>query len=179
MAEEQQAPKTQTSEKQTPEEQSPQNPITFHAQYVKDFSFENPNAPASVAMQTRPEIDINVDVQARAGGDDTNPMHEVTLKISVSARAELDGSEKQTFVTELDYAGLVTLTGVPEEHTLPVLLIEVPRILFPFARKIIADATVDGGFPPLMMHPIDFAALFKRKYVDNQARTAEGTGTVN
>ena len=161
------------------EQQAPQNPIAFHAQYVKDLSFENPNAPASVAMQTKPEIDINVDVHARAGGDDGNPMHEVTLKIKVSAKAELDGAEKQTFIIELDYAGLVTLNGVPEEHKLPVLLIEVPRILFPFARKIVADATVDGGFPPLMMHPIDFAALFKRKYVDNQAQTAEATGTVN
>ncbi|AUG54680.1 protein-export chaperone SecB [Thalassospira marina] len=144
------------------------NPITIHAQYIKDLSFENPNAPESVALQQQPKINIDVDVQARTTEDQR--LHEVVLKIDVQAEV----AEKVAFIAELQYGAVVTL-NVPDEHRLPVLLIEVPRLLFPYARKIIGDLTADGGFPPLMMHPIDFADLFRKKY----AQAAESTPAGN
>jgi preprotein translocase subunit SecB len=124
------------------------------AQYVKDLSFENPNSPASLQMQGQPKIEINVNVNARAGGQD---MYEVELKVEASARAPDD---KLAFQVELLYAGLFRLTGAPQEAIEPFLIVEAPRILFPFARRVIADVVRDGGFPPLMLEPIDFGGLY-------------------
>ena len=124
------------------------------AQYVKDLSFENPNAPGSLQMQGQPKIEINVNVNARAGGQD---MYEVELKVEASARAPDD---KLAFQVELLYAGLFRLTGAPQEAIEPFLIVEAPRILFPFARRVIADVVRDGGFPPLMLEPIDFGGLY-------------------
>ncbi len=140
------------------EEQKPAgNPITIHTQYIKDLSFENPNAPESVALQQQPKINIDVDVEARTTQD--QKLHEVTVKINVKA----DVADKVAFIAELQYGAVVTL-NVADEHRLPVLLIEVPRMLFPYVRKIISDLTADGGFPPLMMQQIDFADLFRKKF---------------
>lgn len=140
------------------EEQKPTgNPITIHTQYIKDLSFENPNAPESVALQQQPKINIDVDVEARTTQD--QKLHEVTVKINVKA----DVADKVAFIAELHYGAVVTL-NVADEHRLPVLLIEVPRMLFPYVRKIISDLTADGGFPPLMMQQIDFADLFRKKF---------------
>lgn len=140
------------------EEQKPTgNPITIHTQYIKDLSFENPNAPESVALQQQPKINIDVDVEARTTQD--QKLHEVTVKINVKA----DVADKIAFIAELQYGAVVTL-NVADEHRLPVLLIEVPRMLFPYVRKIISDLTADGGFPPLMMQQIDFADLFRKKF---------------
>ena len=140
------------------EEQKPAgNPITIHTQYIKDLSFENPNAPESVALQQQPKINIDVDVEARTTQD--QKLHEVTVKINVKA----DVADKVAFIAELQYGAIVTL-NVADEHRLPVLLIEVPRMLFPYVRKIISDLTADGGFPPLMMQQIDFADLFRKKF---------------
>ena len=140
------------------EEQKPAgNPITIHPQYIKDLSFENPNAPESVALQQQPKINIDVDVEARTTQD--QKLHEVTVKINVKA----DVADKVAFIAELQYGAVVTL-NVADEHRLPVLLIEVPRMLFPYVRKIISDLTADGGFPPLMMQQIDFADLFRKKF---------------
>jgi preprotein translocase subunit SecB len=124
------------------------------AQYVKDLSFENPNAPASLQMQGQPKIEVNVNVNARSGGQD---MYEVELKIDASARTP-EGT--LAFQVELLYAGLFRLTGAPEEAIEPFLIVEAPRILFPFARRVIADSVRDGGFPPLMLEPIDFGSLY-------------------
>jgi preprotein translocase subunit SecB len=134
------------------------------AQYVKDLSFENPNAPRSFQAQGQPQIEINVNVQARRAGDD---MYEVDLKIEASAKA--DG--QTSFIVDLLYGGLFGLRNVPDEALEPFLIVEAPRILFPFARRIIADATRDGGFPPLLLEPIDFAALYMAQ---RQAQTGEG-----
>ena len=125
------------------------------AQYVKDLSFENPNAPGSLQMQGQPKIEINVNVNARAGGQD---MYEVELKIEASARVQETG--QLAFQVELLYAGLFRLTGAPQEAIEPFLIVDAPRILFPFARRVIADAVRDGGFPPLMLEPIDFGGLY-------------------
>ncbi len=130
--------------------------VAILTQYVKDLSFENPNAPASLQTEGQPQIEVNVGVNARRANDS---MFEVELKISATATS----GEITSFMVELLYAGLFGLTNVPEEAIEPFLIIEAPRILFPFARRIIADATRDGGFPPLMLDPIDFQALYMQQ----------------
>jgi len=137
--------------------------VSILTQYVKDFSFENPNAPASLQMETQPRIEINVNVNARRAGDD---MYEVELKIEARAH----GAETTAFVVDLLYCGLFGIKNLPDEALEPFLVVEAPRILFPFARRIVADATRDGGFPPLMLEPIDFGSL----YMAQQAQMAEG-----
>ncbi len=132
--------------------------LVVNAQFVKDLSFENPRAPASLmATKEPPKIDVNVNVNARNLSEQT---FEVTLTIRADARA----GEETAFVAELVYGGVFTLANVPEEALRPTLLIECPRLLFPFARRIIADATRDGGFPPLYINPIDFVSLYRSQY---------------
>ncbi len=141
-------------------------PLIVNAQYIKDLSFENPNAPASLVPSDKgPQLDIGVDLQTRTGPDGS---YEVTLHIKATAKME----EQVAFVAELSYAGLVTLKGLPEDAIKPVLLIEVPRLLFPFARNILADVTRDGGFPPLMLNPIDFASLYRQNFMQEQPKVA-------
>ena len=132
--------------------------VAILAQYVKDLSFENPNAPQSLQMQGQPRIDINVNVNARGGGED---MFEVELKIDATARTA--EGDRVAFAVELLYAGLFRLSGVPQEAIEPFLVVEAPRILFPFARRVISDCTRDGGFPPLMLEPIDFGSLYMQQ----------------
>lgn len=132
-------------------------------QYVKDLSFENPNAPNSLApQQTGPQIDINVNVGAQPL---SATEFEVELKLTAKAKLE----ENVMFNVELVYAGLFRIQNVPEEHLHPFVLIECPRILFPFARHILADATRNGGFPPLMLDPIDFVALYQQNAAQQAA----------
>ncbi|MBI1206183.1 MAG: protein-export chaperone SecB [Azospirillum sp.] len=132
-------------------------PINVLAQYIKDFSFENPNAPNSLMPnQSAPQVKIQVDVNAR-------PMADAVYEVVLSIRAEATIDEQTVFLAELAYAGLFSLPGIPAEHLRPVLLIEAPRILFPFARAIVAEATKDGGYSPLMINPIDFAELYLRQ----------------
>ena len=132
----------------------PMPQVTILVQYAKDLSFENPNAPMSLQAGGQPKIEVNVAVNAKRAGDG---VFEAELKITAKATAE---DETTAFVVELVYAGIFGLSNVPEEALEPFLIIEAPRILFPFARRIIADATRDGGFPPLMLDPIDFGALY-------------------
>lgn len=135
----------------------PENPLVqVHVQYVKDLSFENPDAPNSLANQTSPpNIEVSVDVGAR---NLTAGRFEVELRITANATI---GDDK-AFVVEVLYAGVFSLINVPEEKLKQVCLIECPRLLFPFARRIVADSTRDGGFPPLLLEPIDFATLYLR-----------------
>lgn len=148
-------------------------PIQIHAQYVKDLSFENPNAPASLQPQSEaPRIEVNVDVQAAKVAD--NDVFEVTLKITASGRT----AGSPLFLAELSYGGLFTLQGIPEDSLHPVLLIECPRILFPFARAIIAEVTRDGGFPPLLIQPVDFAAMYRQGQAAGAARRDAVAGTI-
>lgn len=123
-------------------------------QYIKDLSFENPGAPNNVGG--RPQIDLAVDLQARQMDAEH---YEVELKLRVSAAS--DG--KPLFLLELVYGGLFQLLNVPEEMRQGALLIEAPHILFPFARRIVADVVRDGGMPPLLVEPIDFAALYRAR----------------
>ena len=128
-------------------------------QYVKDLSFENPSAPGN--LTSRPQIELNVDLQARQL---EHEHFEVELKLRVSATSD----DKPAFLLELVYAGLFYLQNVPDEIRSQVLLIEAPHILFPFARRIVADMVRDGGMPPLMIEPIDFSALYRAKAAEMQ-----------
>jgi preprotein translocase subunit SecB len=123
------------------------------SQYVKDFSFENPNAPGIYQSQTPPAIDVQFNIGSGKVADD---VYEVVLKIEVRAQAET----QVAFLVDLSYAGLFGLRNIPAEQIDPFLLGEAPRILFPFARRVLADAVRDGGFPPLMLEPIDFGSIY-------------------
>ena len=140
-----------------------QFPITVNAQYIKDFSFENPSAPRSLVNTGKPpNVEVNINVEARPVADDT---FEVALKVNASAKTE----EFTAFVVDLTYACIITLSGFSEEQIQPVLMIEGPRLLFPFARQIVAEATREGGFPPLLINPIDFAAMYQQNVMQNGA----------
>ena len=124
------------------------------AQYIKDLSFENPGAPQSLTQN--PQIEFGVDLQAR---QNDGPNYEVELKLRIHATV----AEKQLFLLELTYAGLFRLENIPEDALQPLLMIQAPHMLFPFARRIVADVVRDGGMPPLMVEPIDFAALYQAR----------------
>ncbi|MBS0559204.1 MAG: protein-export chaperone SecB [Proteobacteria bacterium] len=162
-----------------------QPPLVVNIQYVKDMSFEVPGAPAIYTqLRAAPQVNINLDVQARrlTEGQDA---FEVALVIRAEAQeqqgqgngqgngqgAAAGGQAATVFVAELTYAGVFTLSGLPENAIEPVLLVECPRILFPFARNILADVTRDGGFPPVLLQPIDFVALWQSR----RAQVAPGS----
>jgi preprotein translocase subunit SecB len=128
--------------------------IQIISQYVKDLSFENPSMGVNIRQ---PQIDFTVDLQARRVSE-TGPF-EVLLKLRVNAVQE----EKTLFLLEVAYGGLFVLDKIPQDSLQPVLLIECPRLMFPFVRRIIADLVSDGGLPPLMIEPIDFAQLYRSK----------------
>ena len=129
-------------------------------QYVKDLSFENPNAPQSLMMRPEqpPAVDVQINVNAKPMAE---PDYEVELKIEV--RAEDKKAKRVLFNLELAYAGVFRITNMPKENIQPLLLIECPRLLFPFVRRIVADSISEGGFPPIMLQPVDFAALFRAR----------------
>ena len=130
----------------------------IRAQYIKDFSFENPQAPEIYTKPSdEPRVDVNVDVSARPLAQENN--YEVTLQINARA----DSGESTLFISELTYGGIFTVSGVPENQVQPILLVEAPRQLFPFARAIVANATRDCGFPPLIIQPLDFLKLYTEK----------------
>ena len=137
------------------------------SQYVKDLSFENPNAPAVYQWQAQPSIDVQFNIGAATVGED---VHEVSLKIEVTASA--DGNT--AFAVEILYAGLFAIRNVPDEQMQPFLLAEAPRLLFPFARRVIADMTAEGGFPPFLIEPIDFAGVYAAQRAASEG--GEGPG---
>ena len=134
------------------------------SQYVKDLSFENPNAPAVYQWQVQPQIDVQFNIGSNKAADD---VYEVVLKIDVRA----SGDQGVAFAVELSYAGLFGIRNVPEEQIQPFCYAEAPRLVFPFARRVLADAVRDGGFPPLLLEPIDFAGLYMQ-----QAQQAQQLG---
>lgn len=148
-------------------------PIVIHAQYVKDVSFENPQAPNSLRAgpngMTPPKMDINFNLDSREIEDpDVKNLYEVTLRLS--ARAERDGHT--IFVCEVLYGAAVSLRNVPEEQQHPMMMIEVPRMIFPFARQILADLTQQGGYPPLMLGPVDFFSMYMSRFGKNNGEAA-------
>jgi preprotein translocase subunit SecB len=163
---------TTTPPQQTGAQQRP--PLVVNIQYVKDLSFEVPGAPQIYTqLRSQPAVNINLDVQARSVQEGQN-VYEVSLMIRAEAHEASTGNGQNpalppnvVFVAELTYAGVFTLSGLPENAVEPVLLVECPRLLFPFARNLLADVTREGGFPPVLLQPIDFVALW-------QARRAQG-----
>lgn len=142
-------------------------------QYIKDLSFEVPGAPKVFQTQAMPQVSVNVDVAVERL-DDAN--YEVALKLEANGKTD-DGP---LFIAELVYAGLFRLGDIPADQIQPLLLIEAPRLLFPFARSIMAGITRDGGMPPLMVSPIDFVGLYRRRLEQQQAEAAgkaAGNGT--
>lgn len=146
-----------------PTDQAEPPRLMIQTQYTKDLSFENPRAPLALDQnQQRPEIAVRVDVRAQPIQD---TRYEVVIQLNIDAKA----GEEAVFVLELSYAGVFQLLNIPKDSLQPLLLVECPRLLFPFARRIVADATRDGGFPPLMIDPIDFVALYRRRQEQAQA----------
>jgi preprotein translocase subunit SecB len=142
---------------------APEPGIRVLTQFIRDLSFENPRAPDVLrGGAAQPQIDMGVEMNAR-GRDDG--LFEVDLKLSARANRE-DGT---VFFVELLYGGLFAIEGVPPEEMEPVLLVECPRFLFPFARRVIADVTTDGGFPPFLLDPIDFAGVYAARKAQAEA----------
>ncbi len=135
------------------------------SQYVRALSFANIAASGNKTPSGKPNISVQVNVDAKSLGEDR---YLIVLKVDVSAAASGD----EVFKMALEYAGVFEVTNVPREMLQPVLLIECPRLLFPFARRIVAEVTRDGGYPPLMLDPIDFASLY-RSHMEQAAANAE------
>ncbi len=165
-------------------EAQPVQPLTVNIQYVKDLSFEVPGAPdIYTTLRSQPNVSINLDVQARRIQEGQD-VFEVILQIKAEAtEAQVPAANGQTangtaaegrpvFIAELSYAGVFTLNGVPENTVEPVLLVECPRLLFPYARNILADVTRDGGFPPVLLQPIDFVSLWQSRRAQGATATA-------
>jgi preprotein translocase subunit SecB len=141
--------------------------VSVLAQYVKDLSVENPSAPQVYSWQVQPNLDVQFNLNVQGAGEGA---HEVSLKFDISARSD-NGVH---FVVDLTYAGLFVLRNVPDEALPPFLMIEAPRLLFPFARQVISDAVSSTGFPPLMLDPIDFAAAYMAQVEAAQQQQATG-----
>lgn len=139
------------------------------AQYCKDFSFENPNAPRSLQQQSEgPQINLQVNVNAKQLAEAD---FEVELTLEGSAKV---GGTETLFAFELTYSGIFRVANVPADQIHPVVMIECPRLLFPFARQIVADAVRNGGFPPLYIDPIDFVALYRQRASELQTENKAG-----
>jgi preprotein translocase subunit SecB len=155
-----------------PEAAAAQQSIGIISQYVKDLSFESPGAPQTVVGRTAsPAINIGVNVQSRRA-------QEGNLEVELRMEATAKDGEAVLFAIELVYAGLFRLTNIPDENVTPIAMIECPRLLFPFARQIIADASRNGGFPPLLIDPIDFVQLYRQRIAQMaaaQQRQPEGS----
>jgi preprotein translocase subunit SecB len=132
-------------------------PFTLLAQYLKDLSFENPGAPGVLTNRGEfPRGQLNLDVKAKL----VAPLqYEVSLLLGISATRD----EETIYIVELEYAGVFDVTGAPEEHVTPLVMIEAPRVLFPFAREVLAKVTREGGYPPVLLNPIDFVAVFREQ----------------
>ena len=144
------------------------------AQFVRDISFENILAQKGVQGEVQPDVQVQVNLDAKKRSAENQ--YEVVIKLKIDSKSKSAG--EQLFLLEMDYAGVFNIENVPEEQLHPYLLIECPRILFPFARRIVADATRDGGYPPLLLDMVDFAGIYtaevKRRQEAAAAEKAEG-----
>lgn len=146
--------------------QQPQPSMRILGQYLKDLSFENPNAPQALGpQQTQPDINIAVNVNAK---NLAQTDYEVELHLDAKATV----GDKVVFAAEIVYAGTFRMENFPAQLLHPAVLIECPRLLFPFARQILADATRNGGFPPLMLDPIDFTSMYQKRLQQQTAGKA-------
>jgi preprotein translocase subunit SecB len=137
--------------------------ISVNAQYIKDFSFENPGAPGTLVKgKSGPEIDLSLDLNVQRMPEENF----FEVEISISAKAKNEG--QTLFIVDLKYAGIFNLINIPEEQMQMLLAVHCPSIIFPYARKIISDATQDGGYQPLMIDPIDFGVLYSKKMAEGR-----------
>lgn len=151
----------------TPQEGQPAPMLRILAQYTKDASFENPNAPDSLRSDLgAPDINISIEIgrQMIDGG---------TVEVVLMLAAKSTREDKTVFLCELEYAGLFSFGNIAEEHIQPMIMIECPRLLFPFARQIMAEMTQNGGFPPILLEPPDFASMFRDEMIRRAAEQGE------
>ena len=148
--------------------QDAQPQLNVVAQYIKDFSFENPNAPQSLTSQEQPQIGIQINVAA-------NPLSETDIEVVLKLEGKAETAGKLMFGFELAFGGVFRIRNVPQESLNAVVLIECPRLLFPFAREIIATSVRNGGFPPLLLDPVDFVSLYRQKMEQVQASAPPAT----
>ncbi len=153
-----------------PAPQQPNPSLNVLAQFIKDFSFENPNAPKSLMQAPQqPTISVQINVNPK-------PMSNTDFEIELKLEGKAEVAGTTLFAFDLLYSGVFRLQNIPQESLGPLLMIECPRLLFPFAREIVAHAVVNGGFPPLLLDPIDFVSLYQQKMAAVQPQTA-GTPT--
>lgn len=139
--------------------------IQINAQYIRDLSFEGPALPGILAeMKAPPAISVDIDTSVSRNGDNL-----YTVELTIKANASRADDQRTIFICELTYGGLVTL-NVPEDHVEPILLVEIPHFLFPYARAIVANTTREAGLPPLQINPVDFAALYRQKIEGQKAK---------
>jgi preprotein translocase subunit SecB len=134
------------------------------AQYIKDLSFENPNAPRSLGQNVQPQISISVNVNAK-------PIADTDIEVELRLEGKAEAAGTVMFNIELVFAGVFRIQNVPQENVNPLVMIECPRLLFPFAREIIANSVRNGGFPPLLLDPIDFVGLYQQRMAQVQPQT--------
>lgn len=170
--------KTEAKAEQKPaeaKEQGAQPNIQVVAQYIKDFSFENPNAPESlVGSWGQPETNVQIFLKHQKIQDDS---YECTVNFRIEAKKK--GDQKVCFIVDLSYGALVILRNIPAENHQPVIMVEVPKLLFPFAREIVANATAQGGYPPLYLTPISFEAIYVAEMKRLQAEKQKQAGAAN
>lgn len=133
-----------------------QGSFVVHGQYIKDLSFENKNAPASLMVQDQPQINISFDIKV-------DMVDENTFEVTAITQVKADAKEQNLFLVELTYSGLFSVEASGEEELEKVLLVQCPNYLFPYIRRIVSDVTRDGGFIPLLLQPIDFFGLYQQK----------------
>lgn len=140
----------------------PPTPMIIHKQYLKDMSFENPNAPLILKRGDQPpemEMDIGLDLK-RIEDENLENFYEVIMNTTAKATRE----DQAMFIAEISYGAAVSIEGLEEKHHHPLLLIEVPQMIFPFVRQILANATLSGGFMPLQLRPVDFRAMYLKRF---------------
>ncbi|SDX39940.1 protein translocase subunit secB [Ruegeria halocynthiae] len=155
----------ESPEENTGAQAAPQIQMRVLGQFIRDMSFENVMAQKSVSGDVQPEISVQVNLDAKKRA--TDHQYEVSIKLKLTSKAK--GMEDVLFLCEIDYCGLFHVEGVPEDQMHPFLMIECPRMLFPFLRRIVSDITRDGGYPPVNLDNIDFVALYRNELARRQA----------
>ncbi len=150
---------------------APQIKMNVLAQFIRDMSFENILAQKRIQGEVQPDVQLQVNLDAKKR--EAEHQFEVTIKLNITSKAK--GTEDAMFVLELEYTGIFHVEGVPDDQIHPFLLIECPRLLFPFLRRIVSDVTRDGGFPPLNLENIDFMQLYRQEVARRQAEQPQGT----
>jgi preprotein translocase subunit SecB len=148
-----------------PAPESPQ--LSVLAQYIKDFSFENPNAPRTLQATQQPAISVQINVEV-------NPLSETDFEVALKIDGRADAQGNILFAFELVFAGVFRIQNTAPEHVHPLVMIECPRLLFPFAREIVSSAVRNGGFPPLLIDPVDFVGLYRQKLAEMQSQPNPG-----